>query len=300
MGPGHGFPVLQARHVDPGPHHVLEPAAQRLQGAGDLVDDGVGLRGRIDAAQHAAAVGGGRPRDADARPAADRPAIAGERLPARAAEAPAGAVGADAHLVRRREGVEVVAQVARGGQERRHAVLVAAVAGNRRQRRDRRLEPAAIVLVQRAARPAARCRRCAIARPAGRRRSPRPRPDCCITKRVATLAIDTPWRSATSRAARSTRCSAGQPPATRMKRPYFICDHVPVALPVGLGRAQPAIAEPAAAQRAVGQQRHVELLAHGRERARGAPVERATRSPGSRPSGCRWSAPAAGARHRRW
>ena len=75
--------------------------------------------------------------------------------------------------------------------------------------------------------PAARCRRGARARPAARRRSPRPRPA------AASRTASPRWRSTRrgdrrpARAARSTRCSAGQPPATRMKRPYFICDQVP-------------------------------------------------------------------------
>ena len=266
--PGHGFPVIQARHVDPRPDHVLEPPAQRLHGAGDLVDDGVGLRGRVDAAQHAAAVGGGRPRDADARarggPPGNSRRAAPTRVPLKHRRVPS---APRAHRVRRREGVEVVAQVARGGQERRHAVLVAAVAGNRRQRRDRRFE-----LGRDRPRPSASPASRALSAMCDRSPSRAPTitaatPGCCITKRVATLAIDTPWRSATSRAApqhplqRRPAAGDADEAAVLHLRPGA------VALPVGLGRAQPAIAEPAAAQRAVGQQRHVELL-RTRRRAR--------------------------------
>ena len=98
-------------------------------------------------------------------------------------------------------------------------------------------------------------------------------PGCCITKRVATLAIDTRCRSATWRAARSTRCSASHPPATRRKRPYFICDQVPCRSQSGSAAPSHRSRQPAAAQRAVGEQRHVELLAHRGQRAGGTTVD---------------------------
>ena len=55
-----------------------------------------------------------------------------------------------------------------------------------------------------------------------------PTAGCSSTQRVATAAIDTPCRSATRAAAARTVWYRAQPPAARMKRPYFICDQVPV------------------------------------------------------------------------
>ena len=47
--------------------------------------------------------------------------------------------------------------------------------------------------------------------------------------------VGVPTSKATADAAASTRCNASQPPASRMKRAYFICDHVPVRSQSGSG-----------------------------------------------------------------
>ena len=58
-----------------------------------------------------------------------------------------------------------------------------------------------------------------------------------------------------------------------MKRPYFICDHVPPRSQSGSGCAEPSIRQPAAGERAVGEQLHAARAAHGRQRPGRAPVE---------------------------
>src|SRR6185503_8742774 len=87
---------------------------------------------------------GGGAGDEDAIAAADRAAVAGHRLPRRAALA--AAVGRD--FVGRRKFLDVVAQVARRGEERRLAIFVAAVAGDSFEGGLRQRDRAPVVVVE--------------------------------------------------------------------------------------------------------------------------------------------------------
>ena len=172
MGAGHGLPVGHVPHEDPGAHHVLEPPAERLQRALDLVDDEVQLgrrrRGRRRPGRRWVAV---VPGDRDAVAAATRPAEPGEGLPRRCRSRPGcGRPGPPSRAIRRRERLEMVAQVARGGEERRPPVLVAAVAGKGPQSLHGGLRAPSGHRRRARSRRAAGCPRCARSLPAGRPR----------------------------------------------------------------------------------------------------------------------------------
>ena len=96
-------------------------------------------------------------------------------------------------------------------------------------------------------------------------------------KRLATLAIETPWRPATDAVAVNTRCSALHPPAIRRKRPYFIRDQVERRSQSGSGAPSQAFGEPATGQRAVRQQLHAVLDAERRQPARRTLIEQRER-----------------------
>ena len=130
MRPGCRFPVGDVSHEDAGAHHILQAAAQRLQGAFDLIDDEMTLRRRIRAADRPAAMSGGGAGDPDPLSLAHRPAEAGDRFPFGAAEHDAAAIRPGYRRIRSRHRFQVMAEVAGGGQEGGLAVFVAAVAGD--------------------------------------------------------------------------------------------------------------------------------------------------------------------------
>ena len=130
MHPAHRFAVGRVLQVDPGAHHVLQFAAQRLDAGRNLVEDVGGLYRSVAAAdQLALAMGGGGARHQDAITQAHRARVAGNRLPGAAAVNCPALVVARHRLTRPqwRHCIQVVAEVARGGQERRVAVFVTAV-----------------------------------------------------------------------------------------------------------------------------------------------------------------------------
>ena len=171
--PRHGLPVVGGRAtIDARADHVAQRRAERLQRALDLVDRR-SASARRDPCR--------RSRDRRASPSCPRRACAGPWRTARAKPASLSHGGpAQAERACRRRAappaygagndVEVMAQVAGRRQERRPAVLVAAIAGNRR----RSVASAASISarsspVRANENSAERCRRCARARRAGRR-----------------------------------------------------------------------------------------------------------------------------------
>src|SRR5262245_34095539 len=100
----------------------------------------MGLRGRVAAANDTAAMRGRGARYVDAASLAHRPRESGHRFPRRAAEADRSSALARLDTIRRRHRVEVMTQIARGRQIRWLAVFVTAVAGDRLERIDGRLE----------------------------------------------------------------------------------------------------------------------------------------------------------------
>jgi hypothetical protein len=148
----HGVGVGDIGEVDACAHHVVDAPAQRADGGGDLVEHPGRLRAGVAAVDEARrAVRGRRARDEDALAAAHGARVARQRLPlAAAADAPApGVAGHRLLLVDLRQRVEVVAQVAAGGEEGRPAVLVAAVAGDPLRAGEGRSEQRAVFVVER-------------------------------------------------------------------------------------------------------------------------------------------------------
>ena len=146
-----------------------------------------------------------------------RAAVAADRLPDAAGVDPqlVGLPGTGVGLIDLGEGAQMMAEIARGGEVRRLAVFVAAIAGDPRASR-------------RAPRRSSRCPLASSAKEKRRRlsarcsRSPSRAPTitaataCCSrTQRVATLAIDTPCFFATSRG--RARIPAA-PPSRRSRR----------------------------------------------------------------------------------
>src|SRR6266446_1233527 len=129
----HAFGTRGVAHVNPGADHVVELAAERLDGGADLVEDIDGLSFRIARTDHGAlAVRRGRAADENATAGTDRARIAGDRLPA-APGIDRRALGTGDGRSRRedtRESRQVVTQIAGRGQERRLPVFVTAIAGN--------------------------------------------------------------------------------------------------------------------------------------------------------------------------
>ena len=124
-------PLGDVAHEDAGADDVLEPGADGPEARLDLVQDIGGLRRRVAPGHHV--VGPvRRRRAAHQHPVADaeRPRVARDLLPDAAARDPA-AVAVGYRFEDPGEGAEMVAEVARGGEEGRAAVLVAAIAGNR-------------------------------------------------------------------------------------------------------------------------------------------------------------------------
>ena len=131
------FPVGDAVHKDARADDVRQLCAERVERRLDLVDRKVRLCGGVGPADHAVTVGCGRPRHPDAVPDADGAAVASHRFPRRAARASRPIARSVLRRVHRRERIDMVAQVARGGEVRWLAILVTAVIRNRRQHADR-------------------------------------------------------------------------------------------------------------------------------------------------------------------
>ena len=218
------------------------------------------------------AVRGGRARHADAASGAHRAREAGQWLPRRAAETPARAVAPRPHLVGWRQRVEVMAQVARGRQERRCPVLVAAVARNRRERGDGCLELGVILGRElKGAQPRVVLDVRALAQPRAddhRRHAPLLHDEARghVGERHAVTIGHRPCRTQHALQRRPAAGRADEAPVLHL-RPGAR------AFPVGLVLPQPRVAEPAAAHRAVGEQAHAVFGAHGGEPAGGAAVD---------------------------
>ena len=202
-------------------HHVVELAAERLDGGADLVEDVDGLAFGI--AGHTMVLSpwvavvpltriGGPPA---------RPRVAGDRLPAAAGvdrRAP-GPREARGRVEDARKARQVVTQIAGGREERRLSVFVAAIAGNLAQLRLRLGEPRRVRLVEREAEHRqVVAAMLALAEP---RADDHGADGLCSAPSVATLATETPCLSAIVLAAARTRCRAAQPPTVSTNRLYF-------------------------------------------------------------------------------
>ena len=164
-------------------------------------------------------------------------------------------------------------EVARGGQERRLAVFVAAVAGDRRRPRERRVDRRAVFGVEREAKMARGCCRGGRARRAARRRSPPRRPDDRAPSASRRWRSPTPCFLAIPSSAARIACKASQPPAASTKRRYFILLQSAISPSPGSGRpSQRSLIRPAG-ERAVGEQTHAVGEAERAHLARGAAVE---------------------------
>ena len=170
----------------------------------------------------------------------------------------------------------MVAEVAGGGEVGRAAVLVAAVAGDRGGRRRRRPRAAARSSASSAkVKTRALSARCSLSRDAradddgGDGRVVEDPAGGDVRDRDAVLAGDL------GRGRRGSPWNGPQPPAASMKRLYLA--RLQSGMLVRLGRAEPALGQEAAAERAVGEQPHAGLAAELGEGTGGAAVDQRER-----------------------
>ena len=242
----------------------------------------------------------GRARDEDApargEPLAQSPRCASHVVPLRQSVRPR----SRAHgLVGRGHRVEVMAQVAGRGQERRLAVLVAAITGNGLQRGQRGPDLGTVVIGE------------------GQRKEPERIVDVFAfaetgaddDARHAGLIQDEAARDVGDRDTVARRHRRGRlqhalqrAPSAGDSQEAAVLHQGPCreALPVGLRRSEPAFGEPAAGQRAVREQVHAVLDAEGAP-IRPPRADRAARTtPGSTRRRCRSRRRRGGGRCRRW